>query len=308
MRLLKLFVVIIACVLTLQPVLAKEYNTLSVTMGEYEKYNKIKKAPFAHLLKYNDNELNKYTDVGNGYKINNGGEYLNVLKFDGDKLLWSKYFFHGRPNSVLGGLSTAFKSAYVDNNGNLVIWMENCGGGEYYYLTKKYFTVNKHGTLITKLEVLNPRLLNNIENPAWNNHFYIFNNFDFEGKHYYIVGYCIMNYGFLTYTPPEVSRVKYSIHRFEDENGKLILKGVKYLFSKKQVDNISIKSFPDRVVISFDDKKFTLTANELTSFGINGEINTDINRPIDNEEYNYGEHTIFLGTVRKILRMKITRS
>lgn len=240
------------------PVFAFEYNTLSVSnfQNDYMK-NKI---PRVELLQYDDKAELPYGsevyDAGSGYKLitRKGYPYsIEVLKFRDNRLLWVKSFDIYCAN---------FKSAYPDKQDNLVIELENYSKDDvfdyinnkgkafdtrgYYHLTKKDFTINTDGSIISELEGL----------PNKYNQFLYCDSFDYNGKNYYIVAEQAY------YIGEVISWINYYLFVFGDENDKRALKDVKYLFSQKNINDINI-DFSDKVNITFGNKKMILKDDKL---------------------------------------------
>lgn len=253
----KILILLISLGFVISKAYAFEYNTLSVT--NYTDYMN-RTLPYVEILKYDDKAPFPYSDsyiydAGAGYKVivEKGFPYsIDVLKFRDNKLKWIKTFNTYKAN---------FKSSKTDKNGNLIVELENYSkkdvfdyinnkgkafdAGEY-YLTKKDFTINENGSIISELKGFKNE---------WHNIIYC-DSFDYNGKHYYIAGEQ------LYYIGEVIVWINYFLMSFEDENGDMVLKDAKYLFSQKTIDDINI-DISDKVKITFGNKKMTLKGNKL---------------------------------------------
>lgn len=244
-------------VLFIQSVNAQEYSTLSIT--NFQKDYMKEKVPIVSLLKYDDKSKlpyygDKIIDVGNGYKIliHESFPYtIEVFKFSKNNLLWVKSFNIYR---------TKFKSAKLDKKGNLVVELNNYSIKDVYncinerekafdtgdvYLIKNGFTINENGSIINELEGFPSRYL------------VFWDSFDYNNRRYYIVGEQAY------YIGEVILWINYYLWGFEKENGKMNLKDIKYMFSQKNVSDISITS-SDKINIIFGNKKMTLKGNKLS--------------------------------------------
>lgn len=254
----KLLILVILFGFVGSKVYASEYNTLSVS--NYTNYMN-KTLPYVEIFKYEDKAPLPYYgsyiyDAGGGYKIivYKGFPYsVDVLKFRDNKLLWIKTF---------NTYKAIFKSSKSDKNGNLTIELENYSKKDVFdfinnrgekfnagdfYLTKKDFTINENGLIINELK-------------GFKNEYGQFihcDSFDYNGKHYYIVGEQIY------YIGEVILWINYYLLGFDDENGDMILKDAKYLFSQKTIDDITI-DVSNKVNIAFGNKKMTLKGNKLS--------------------------------------------
>lgn len=254
----KLLILVILLGFVGSKVYASEYNTLSVS--NYTNYMN-QTLPYVEIFKYDDKAPLPYYDshiydAGCGYKVivTKGYPYeIYVLKFKDNKLLWIKTF---------NTYKTIFKTSKSDKNGNLTIELENYSKKDVFdfinnrgkkfnasdfYLTKKDFTINENGSIINELK-------------GFKNEYEQFihcDSFDYNGKHYYIVGEQIY------YIGEDILWINYYLLGFDDENGDMILKDAKYLFSQKTIDDITIDA-SDKVNIGFGNKKMTLKGNKLS--------------------------------------------
>lgn len=262
-NLLFLFLILI---LFIQPVSAQEYNTLSVTNS------------LVRLLKYDDKAKlprygDKMIDVGNGYKIllhKDSPNTIEIFKFTNNNLLWVKSFNLYRSH---------FKTAFIDNNGNIVVELENYSKEEVLkkfnkgrvfdalvyetseksglflcknvYLNKTNFIVDKNGIIVSGLKsILFEAKSEDIAGLA------ICDSFNYNGKHYYILADQVF---FMSI----ISRIHFYLLEFESENDKMVFKNIKYLFSQNNIKNISIDSSSKAVKIALDSKKMELKGETL---------------------------------------------